>query len=436
MNATRKTVVSFVVFASSWLCSGSSFAQRGSETLPDDFTFAAVGDMIYLRPALATLRETAPSVLRALASGDVTFGNFETNGFDLDSFPGYRQYSPIVGVSLLASPAAVGEMSSMGFNLVSFANNHTFDWGVEGLYATGEALGRENISYAGVGDSLRDARAAKSVRLAGASVALVAATTAYPSAAIAADGQGPVRARPGLSALPLSEIVYASPETFASLRELSGQDTTEMTFMGRRYRLDAGQTEPFVTRYEMNEAAVRDIVAAVRSSAGGNALTVFSLHTHEEEGDPSKPPQFERDLAHLVIDAGADMFIGHGPHRLRGIEIYKGRPIFYSLANFAIMLPPSELNPVPMEIEAGSVFTTPSFLESVVATNHYRNGNLTEIRLHPFRLSQTNEPDTHAIPQDVSDAAARSVLERMQSMSASFGTELTIADEVGVISIE
>ena len=39
--------------------------------------------------------------------------------------------------------------------------------------------------------------------------------------------------------------------------------------------------------------------------------------------------------AHLAIDAGADIFVGHGPHILRGIEIYKGKPIFYSMANFA-----------------------------------------------------------------------------------------------------
>lgn len=35
-----------------------------------------------------------------------------------------------------------------------------------------------------------------------------------------------------------------------------------------------------------------------------------------------------------MIDAGADVVAGHGPHVLRGIEMYTGRPMFYSLANF------------------------------------------------------------------------------------------------------
>jgi poly-gamma-glutamate capsule biosynthesis protein CapA/YwtB (metallophosphatase superfamily) len=425
-----------VLLACSGLLFGSSFAQSGSTTLPDNFTFAAVGDMIYLRPALKTLQETAPSVLQALASGDITFGNFETNGFDLEGFSGYRQYSPIIGVSLLASPAAMGEIQAMGFNLVSFANNHTFDWGIEGVRATGDALRRAKITYAGVGDSLTDARSAKGLQLGDSSVALIAATTAYPAPAVAADRQGPVRARPGLSALPLKEVVYANREKFASLQALSGRHTDNVDFMGRRYRLDSNQAVAFVTRYQMDEDAVSEILYAIKASANENALTVFSLHTHEAEGDPSEPPQFERDLAHAVIDAGADLFIAHGPHQLRGIEIYKGKPIFYSLANFAIMMPPSELNPVSMEIEPGSIFTQASFLESVVATNHYKDGKLAEIHLHPFKLTQTNEPDTHAIPQDVSDEVARSIIARMKSMSERFGTKLADSKGIGIITIE
>lgn len=435
MNAALKIYCQIALIAGSCLVLDDSFAQRGGTALPEDFTFAAVGDMIYVRPALATLKATAPSVLEALANGDVTFGNFEMNGFDLASFSGYRQYSPVIGVSLLASPAAIAEIGAMGFNLVSFSNNHTFDWGIEGIRATGAALKRANIAYAGVGDSLADARSAKSLRLGDASVALIAATTAYPANAQAADSQGPVRARPGVSALPLTEVVYANREKFASLQALSGQHADTISFMGRRYRLDSDQADDFVTRYGMDEDAVKDIVHAVEASADTNGLTAFSLHTHEAEGDPSQPPQFERELAHAVIDAGADLFIAHGPHQLRGIEIYRGKPIFYSLANFAIMMPPSELNPVPMEIEPGSVFTQPSFLESVVATIRYERGRPAEIRLLPFKLSQTNEPKTHAIPQDVSAEDARGIVARVKSMSEPFGTEVTISGGLGIVTI-
>nr|WP_318528309.1 CapA family protein [Mesorhizobium sp. ZC-5] len=47
-----------------------------------------------------------------------------------------------------------------------------------------------------------------------------------------------------------------------------------------------------------------------------------------------EPPDYQQSFARKMIDAGADAYVGHGPHLPRGIEIYKGRPIFYSLGNF------------------------------------------------------------------------------------------------------
>ena len=61
---------------------------------------------------------------------------------------------------------------------------------------------------------------------------------------------------------------------------------------------------------------------------------IVSLHCHESGANRSVPADFIPIFAKAVIDAGADVFVGHGPHVLRGIEIYKGKPIFYSLSNF------------------------------------------------------------------------------------------------------
>ena len=48
------------------------------------------------------------------------------------------------------------------------------------------------------------------------------------------------------------------------------------------------------------------------------------------------PPDFLIDLAHKLVDNGMDMYVGHGNHTIAGIEIYKGRPIFYNLGNFSV----------------------------------------------------------------------------------------------------
>ena len=72
----------------------------------------------------------------------------------------------------------------------------------------------------------------------------------------------------------------------------------------------------------------------VRSAASLADIVIVSLHCHESGANRSVPADFIPIFASAVVDAGADVFVGHGPHVLRGIEIYKGKPIFYSLSNF------------------------------------------------------------------------------------------------------
>ena len=72
----------------------------------------------------------------------------------------------------------------------------------------------------------------------------------------------------------------------------------------------------------------------VRSAAGLADYTIVTIHAHEGGRDRLLPADFLVTFARAMVDAGADMFVGHGPHVLRGIEIYKGKPILYSLGDF------------------------------------------------------------------------------------------------------
>ena len=100
------------------------------------------------------------------------------------------------------------------------------------------------------------------------------------------------------------------------------------------------------------------------------------------------PNQFVIDFAHAVIDNGADMFLGHGVHTLQGIEIYKGRPIFYNLGEFVlheIVVDESDVPPGMTPIEADELPTErlqqPHTLMAVMATSKYQDGKLVEVRL-------------------------------------------------------
>jgi hypothetical protein len=356
--------------------------------IPEGFTVAAAGDIIYQRLALARIRADAPAVVRALSAADVTFGNFESNAFELKGFSGPLRKGGSDGPVLLTPPAAVDEIARLGFDIVSHANNHTFDFSGEGLVATGRTLDRAGLVHAGSGASLAAARAPACASVKGVQVALVAASTAFPPAAA---GPGP-----GLNPLRLTR--------------------TERGFI-----MDAGD--------------LAALTVAVETAAKTSAIVLFSLHTHDN-GEDTLPPAFVVELARRMIDAGASAFIAHGPHQLRGVEIYNGRPIFHSLANFSVASPNGDLNPEPLVLPPGSIFTKPAFVENVVASWRYQGGRMSELRLTPFELVRSEDPETNGLPKAASPQVGQAIIERLAALSSRHGTDLRYENGVGVIRIK
>ena len=86
----------------------------------------------------------------------------------------------------------------------------------------------------------------------------------------------------------------------------------------------------------MNAEDLRDILRSIRNGKYLSDFLVVTIHSHEASSavemglSSDRPPDFLVDLAHKAIDNGADAFVGHGPHVLRGIEIHNGKPILYA----------------------------------------------------------------------------------------------------------
>jgi poly-gamma-glutamate capsule biosynthesis protein CapA/YwtB (metallophosphatase superfamily) len=202
--------------------------------------------------------------------------------------------------------------------------------------------------------------------------------------------------------------------------------------------------------------------ALIRSVRGGKEISEFSvvsLHTHEPSNYSREPPDFLLTLAHQAIDDGADAFVMHGPHQLRGIEIYRGKPIFYSLGNFFFMTNTMQplthstntswtmhvgrfvdvqINPQMMtEAEynkAGEDFKDPIWFESVIASSRFNNqGQLAEIRLYPVELNWGTRDADRGIPRIATSDVAKRILNRLQALSKSFGTQIDIEKDVGII---
>lgn len=421
-----------------------------STPLAGDFSFAAVGDLIYLRPMLATLEHQAPEMLHILRSADVAFANFETTAFDLDTFKGAPQ-AESGGTWMLADPAVPRDVAAMGFDIVGHANNHATDWGVEGMLDTLDLLDGASIVHAGTGRSMAGARAPAYHDIPAGRLGLISATTSFTAMTPAADPVGRVPGRPGANTIRRTEIGLVSPADLETIRRLAGTKNGEpVKLRGREFRADEAAEYPMKIAYDLDPKDVQENLLSVRQAKQNGNFVVFTLHAHEPGNAFETSANFAPALARQIIDAGADMFVGHGPHRLRGIEIYKGKPIFYSLGNFAMMN--NSLDDIPsdmyeqfgttrgsatipelLQARAARIFDDPDLYESVIAVSHFKDGALSEIRLHPIDLGVEATGAGRGVPKTANAAIGARILARLQRLSQPYGTRIDIVSGVGII---
>jgi len=426
--------------------------QVPSTPIADGFTFAAVGDLIYLRPMLATIEKRSPGMVKILRDADVTFGNYEMTSLDLARFKGAPQ-AESGGTWLVSDPAVAPDLARMGFDIVSHANNHATDWGAEGLADTLQVLDDAHLVHAGTGHNMSSARAPRYLDAPAGRVALVAASSSFTPMSRASDALGEVPGRPGVNALRTERVGQVTSADLAVLQRLAGtRDGAPVRFNGMKFEAVADAKVPMATDYVTNARDVKANLTSVRQAHQNGNFVAFSLHNHEPGNGSQVPAPFAVDFARKVIDAGADAFVGHGPHQLRGIEIYKGKPIFYSLGNFAMMN--NSLDAMPADIydqyDADPAATTapellqsrnersfsdPNLYESVIAVSRYVGGNVAEIRLYPIDLGVSIQGAAKGVPGLADAVVGRRILERMQRLSEPLGTRIAIENGVGVIRV-
>jgi poly-gamma-glutamate capsule biosynthesis protein CapA/YwtB (metallophosphatase superfamily) len=416
------------------------------------FTLAAVGDLIYLRPMLSTIERRSPDMLRILRSADFTAGNLETTIFDPRAFKGSPQ-AESGGTWMLADPKVIGDLKAMGFDLVTNANNHATDWGVEGLATTLDLLDAAGLVHAGAGTTASAARQPAYVDMPFGRVGAVAATSTYTPMSRASDALGAVNGRPGVNAIRTQQIGLVNPDDLAMLRRLTGNKGDKPVALGDlQFHASPAAPSPMQIDYSADKRDIAANLLAVRLAKENGNFVLFSVHNHEAGSKLDVPADFAVALAHQVIDAGADVVIGHGPHVLRGIEIFKGKPIFYSLGNFAMMNNSLDAGPsdifdrfdvdprtttLPELLTARNAqeFAGTEFFESAIAVTCFNDGQLAEIRLYPLDLGTRSSGGDRGVPAMADAVVGQRILERLQKLSEPFGTKISIEGNIGFIRL-
>lgn len=437
--------------------------------VPDGFTLVAVGDVLIDDEHCARLERQSPGLLELLRNADVALGNFECTALDLEKFGGWPE-AESGGSWLISTPGVPRDVKAMGFNLMSRANNHATDWGVAGMRYTDALLDEAGIVHAGTGETLADARAGRILNAAAGRIALVSFASRFVAMSRAADPMGRVRGRPGLNALRTTRHVLVTREQFALLQKLheaqppgsvraselaADRKNGTVTLFGTKYAPGAAGDGKIQFSFKMNAQDRAAILRSIRQAKQTADFAIAAMHTHEPGNYSAEPPDFMQIFAREAVENGADAVVGHGPHQLRGIEIYKRKPIFYSLGNFFFMENTQQpLTPDAYEKEGGDpmamteaqflehkrvhgVFGERIWYESVVAVNRFdHRGNLETIRLHPIEMHWDSARDAdRGIPRLAPLDAGSRILERLKALSKPFGTLIEIRDGVGVITI-
>jgi len=412
------------------------------------FTISSVGDLINAEPLDIERDAEARKLAEILRASDAAIGNQETTFFDLATFPGSGPGSPYI---LLGRPTLAKGLNALGITMVSTASNHSNDWGIEGLAAMTRLLDAAGLVHAGDGMTLADARRPRFLQTAKGRVALIAAASTYKQGAKAQDAIQGVPARPGINGLRIRPINIVTAGTMRHLRAAWGQtrgsgdlvvsvDTPFAQPIEKRYRVGP---RPGVI-YDMNVIDHDAIIDAIRAGKRGADLAVFTIHAHEnadtmDDMAPGPPADFLVRLFHDAVDAGADIVMGGGPHSIRGIEVYRGKPIFYGMGVFLfggnVVLTQEQRTEryedgaqVDRRNPKDQAFQEPaSWSESFIATTRFEGGKLREVRLHP--LDRKGGGGTRLAEPE----RARQILASLQTLSRPFGTTITVEGATGVI---
>ena len=421
--------------------------------------FTAAGDAMVLRrlpgnyPGFQELQSF-------IKQGDFRFLNMETTIHNHETYG-----SAWSGGTWFCSPPEVLEdAKAFGFNALTTCNNHAMDYSHIGLEKTMDYVRKAGFPNAGVGRTLADAAAPVYIDTMEGRVAYIGACSSFHPDSMAGEQTRTMIGRPGINAIRYSTVYEVTPEDLENIKRIAenigingSRNITRkegylppvpegMAEFGELL-FQASDTPRKMTR--VNPVDMERMEKSIKEALYFADYVVVSMHAHELKGtDKTEPAYFYEEFAHKCIDAGAHAVIGTGPHLLRPIEIYKGRPIFYCLGDFIIQLENIRKAPADMYEKqklSGNAGMDELFdnrnnhgtrglcyekvmFEAIVPYWEMEDGKLTKLTLMPIELNFDKSRSMGGWPRPKYDDG---IIERLAKMSEAYGTKIDI-DENGL----
>jgi len=326
--------------------------------VPKEWSMAVCGDVMLGRGVATAMAQKGmfypfEQMAPYLQSADLTFGNLECSLS--------QQGTPIPGkgIWLRGDPGAAAALRKAGFDVLSVANNHILDYDSPALLDTLEYLRNQEIDPVGAGSNLEEAVKPVFKEVNGFKIAFVAATE-------------------------MADIFwdYSYPRTF-----------------------EAKEDRPGVQKLDPDQLV--EAVAALKDEVD---LIVVSLHWGTEYSD--YPLEVQRETAHRLVDAGAKLVLGHHPHCLQGMEVYKDSLIAYSLGNF--VYDKQRLSKCQ---------------ETVLLKIFFKDLTIEKAEIIPVMIKD-------AQPRPADKADGERILQKLKNLCSELNTEFTADNNKGVITIK
>ncbi len=426
----------------------------GSAQPAERYTMALTGDSIITRKLSVYEEPEFLQMIELIRGADVAFTNIEMLFHDYESYP----MASSGGTYMRAQPELAKELAWAGFDLGSLANNHSGDFGPPAMLLTEKYVREAGITGAGIGKSLAEAREAKFLETSKARIAFISVASTFPRHAMASPSRDDMPPRPGLNPLRIETTYHVTRSQLesirATMRDLSMNPPDEgdsLRFL--RNQFVVSDRADIVTQPHAGDLEAISMV--VRNAARQADYTIVTIHAHEGDKSRFVPAQFLVKFARAMIDEGADVFVGHGPHVLRGVEIYKGKPILYSLGDF--LFQNETLQRLPYENYARYGFgddkgladfndarykndtvgfpATPEIWESVIAVPVFEGDALVELRLHPISLGFGQRRTVRGRPKFADEVLSRKIIDDLKRLSEPFGTVIDDVNGIGVVRL-
>lgn len=416
--------------------------------------FCAVGDVIIGRRIQSDYKgyeELAPII----ESADAKFFNLETTL----NHEGECYASEVSGGTYLrTNPEVLDDIKKFGFNMTSFNNNHAMDFSFEGLLSTLDAVNKSGLVHSGAGRNLGEASAPKYLETSEGRVALISVNSTLSGQMCAGQQTDRVKGRPGVNPLRAKKKVELEKNDYEKLKEIIQKSGVNAALdITKREGYHGGVNDSVqnlggidficgeTTRYirEINKLDLMRIEKSIYEAQLQADYIIVSVHSHDIEGfEKENPAEFLREFAHFCVDKGAHAVVGHGPHLLRPIEIYKERPIFYSLGDFVLQLYNVEFAPEDFYAQYGltssetvhallkkrskdftiGLMTDKRMFTSIIPRWDMEDGKLKSLTLYPVLLSMDGNKSEIGLPRLSDDP---SLLSDFIARCENFGVKLT-----------